>query len=219
MTRLSNIKNIIVDPKIHDGKLISVQINYNNIILHFRDSYLLLPSSLKDLCRSFNNQVNKDIFPVLFNDIDYNGDVPDIKYFVNINPDEYNNYYNNYINQEWNFKSESINYCFIDCMSLYEILIKFNNLIFDRFSLNINNYPTNPSLSFGIYRSRYLVEDIIPGLTGEIFNDIKQSYTGGSVDMYIPLNDFQNNELIYCYDVNALYPFIKINLKYKNKYK
>jgi hypothetical protein len=26
--------------------------------------------------------------------------------------------------------------------------------------------------------------------------------------MFIPLNDYQNNELIYCYDVNALYPFI-----------
>jgi hypothetical protein len=35
-----------------------------------------------------------------------------------------------FINKIWFFRTEAINYCFIDCISLYEILIKFNNLIF-----------------------------------------------------------------------------------------
>lgn len=39
----------------------------------------------------------------------------------------------------------------------------------------------------------------------KIFNDIKQSYTGGSVDMFIPTN--QSNEFVYGYDVNSLYPY------------
>src|SRR5918911_5780051 len=49
---LCNINNSIVDPIIHDGKLISIQFSYKNIILHFRDSYLLLLSSLKKLGNS-----------------------------------------------------------------------------------------------------------------------------------------------------------------------
>jgi hypothetical protein len=64
--------------------------------LHFRDSYLLLISSLKNLCKSFYNQINKDIFPLLFNDIIYIGEIPDIKYFIFFNKEKYNNYKNNY---------------------------------------------------------------------------------------------------------------------------
>jgi hypothetical protein len=52
--------------------------------------------------------------------------------------------------------------------------------------LNINNYPTLPSLALGIFRSKYLSNDLIPNLIGQIFNDIKESYTGGSTDMIIP---------------------------------
>ena len=43
---LSNIKGCIIDPIIHDGKLISIQLTNltkkKERILHFRDSYLLL---------------------------------------------------------------------------------------------------------------------------------------------------------------------------------
>lgn len=34
-------------------------------------------------------------------------------------------------------------------------------------------------------------------------------YTGGATDMYIPTNN--SNELIYCYDVNSLYPSVMKN--------
>ena len=206
VTRLANIPNIIVDPCKHDGKFISVNITYNNISLTFRDSLLLLKGSLKALGKSFNCSINKDIFPIKFNDIDYIGNVPDIKYFNNINELEYLNYKDKFSNKEWNFKEESIKYCIIDCITLYEILIKFNQLIFEKFHLNINNYPTLPSLAFANYRCNYLEDDLIVGLFGEVFNDIKKSYTGGAVDMYIPINNYL--EKVYCYDVNSLYPFI-----------
>jgi hypothetical protein len=50
-----------------------------------------------------------------------------------------------------------------------------------------------------------MTKNSIIQLSGKIFKDIKKSYTGGAVDMYIPFND--NNEKIYCYDVNSLYTF------------
>jgi len=43
-------------------------------------------------------------------------------------------------------------------------------------------------------------------LTGDIANYIRQGYTGGACDMYIPRPT--NNRKIFGYDVNSLYPFV-----------
>jgi DNA polymerase type B, organellar and viral len=59
-------------------------------------------------------------------------------------------------------------------------------MIFDLFGKNVHHYPTLPSLAFGIFRSNYMENEIIPQLSGKIANDIRQGYTGGAVDMYIP---------------------------------
>ena len=56
----------------------------------------------------------------------------------------------------WSLKNETLKYCINDCISLYEVLIKFNQFIFNKFKLNIHNYPTLPSLTFGIFRSNFL---------------------------------------------------------------
>lgn len=42
------------------------------------------------------------------------------------------------------------------------------------------------ALAFAIYRCKYLKNHKIPLLNGQIYNDIRRSYTGGSVDMFIP---------------------------------
>jgi hypothetical protein len=47
-------------------------------------------------------------------------------------------------------------------------------------------------------------EENIPQLSGQIAKDIRMSYTGGAVDMYIPEN--LDDDQIFVYDVNALYP-------------
>jgi hypothetical protein len=107
-----------------------------------------------------------------------------------------------------------------DCISLYEVLIKFNDFIFNKFKLNIHNNPTLPSLTFNIFRSNYLTNIIksgynIPLINGKIYYDLKHSYTGGSNDMFIPSNLYDedgnkidNPDKIYCYDVNSLYPTV-----------
>lgn len=197
----------IVTPIINKGRFISMQFNYNDYVLHFKDSYLLLPASLKKLGLSFKIKQQKGFFPHLFvnkNDIslDYIGNIPNRDYFINLSENDYNDYCLNYNN--WNLKSEAIKYCELDCISLYQILIKFNNIIFEKYNLNINNYPTLPSLAFAIFRAHYLLENTIIEISGKIYNDIKKSYTGGAVDMYIPQNDI--NEKVYGYDVNSLYP-------------
>jgi hypothetical protein len=101
-------------------------------------------------------------------------------------------------------KNESIKYCNLDCISLHQILFKFNELIFNLFSKNIHHYPTLPSLAFAIFRSNFMKEENIPQLTDKIAKDIRQGYTGGAVDMYIPIS--KPGVKIKCLDVNSLYP-------------
>ena len=57
--------------------------------------------------------------------------------------------------------------------------------------------------AFGIFRAHYLGEHKIPKLGGEIYDFIRQSYTGGRVDVFKP----QGKDLYY-YDVNSLYPTV-----------
>src|SRR6267154_2363137 len=108
------------------------------------------------------------------------------------------------INFKYNKYEVTFRYCNIDCISLYQILIKFNSLIYKLFEINIHKYPTLSSLAFAIYRTHFLKKDTIAQLSGQIAKDIRQSYTGGAVDMYIPEN--LEGEELYVYDVNSLYP-------------
>jgi len=156
--------------------------------------------NLRDNFQNYNfyNFVNE-------NNLDYNGVIPDFTLFEGISHDEYDGI----TSYDWNLRNEAIRYCEKDCVSLFQIIIKFSELIFQLFNINIHKYPTLSSLAFGIFRTHFLEENIIPQLSGEIAKDIRQGYTGGAVDMYIPKNP--DNTLIYCYDVNSLYPSQMLN--------
>ena len=199
----------VVHPIIHNNRIISIDFNFgieNKYQIKFKDSLLLLLNSLGKLCKSFKVENPKSIFPIFFvneNNLDYIGEVPDIKYFKNINLNDYNKYKSDFGNN-WSLKNEAIKYCNLDSISLYEILFKFNDMIFSLFNKNIHNYPTLPSLAFAIFRSNFMSKENIPQLSGKIADNIRSGYTGGAVDMYIPENP--ENIKIKCLDVNSLYP-------------
>jgi DNA polymerase type B, organellar and viral len=212
LTQLGFCKTIV-----NKGRLISVTLNFvlnnemdnkkiNVYSLDFRDSLQLLLMSLSKLAKAFGVGVQKGVFPHRFvnsDNLNYIGEVPAFKYFDNITIFEYLDYCINFNNDNWSLRDEAIKYCKQDCISLHQILIKFSELIFDKFKVNINKYPTLPSLSFAIFRTQFL-NSFFPQLSGKISKDIRTSYTGGSTDMYIPTN--LTNELVYAYDVNSLYP-------------
>jgi hypothetical protein len=88
-----------VQPIIHNGRIISLTLNYgpnNKYKLEFKDSYLLLLSSLSKLTKGFEVKTIKSIFPFLFvnkDNLDYIGEVPDFKSFGDkISKDDYNKY-------------------------------------------------------------------------------------------------------------------------------
>jgi len=120
----------------------------------------------------------------------------------------------------WYFQLEAIKYCKLDCQSLHEVLTKFNELIYSNFSINIHKPLTLPALAMRIYKAHFMPKDTIYQLTGEVEQNIRLSYTGGAVDVYIPHNrvtPFFSNILakfkkLFYYDVNSLYPTVKANM-------
>src|SRR5882762_102413 len=95
--------NAKISPIIRDNCIIDFKCKFqysNNkfITLCFRDSYLLIPSSLSNRSRLFK-VLKKDIFPYKFlklENINYIGSVPLFEEFDNISLEDYNNYVNNY---------------------------------------------------------------------------------------------------------------------------
>ena len=190
-------------PIIHNDKIISIGFKFKGYDITFRDSKQLLIGSLRSLGKSFNVHSQKGYFPYNFaneHNLNYIGVTPDFTLFDNISLDEYDGI----TSYNWNLRYEAIKYCEIDCISLYQIVVKFNNMIFEHFNINIHKYPTISSLAFAIFRSSFMESNLIPQLSGQIAKDIRQSYTGGAVDMYIPENT--EGSTVYVYDVNALYP-------------
>jgi hypothetical protein len=93
------IKLSSVQPIIHNGRIISIYLNFGKDLkysIQFKDSYLILISSLLKLTKGFRVDMIKSIFPFLFvneNNLDYIGNVPEIKYFGNkIELTDYNEY-------------------------------------------------------------------------------------------------------------------------------
>ena len=215
---LLNMKEVKSEIMLREDKFIQIKISYGKSSFNIKDSLLLLPGSLNNLSKSFKIETPKEIFPrKLFEKETFPADfisdiVPDYyKYFNSseVSLDDYNNYCKQFIGKSWSLKNETLKYVDIDCIALHQILIKFGNIIYDRWGIDIKHTPTLPALCFKIYKARYMKEENIPIITGIPYRDIKQSYTGGSTDMYIPFG-----ENIWCYDINSLYPTAMKNFKY-----
>ena len=197
-------------------------------LIILRDSYLILPSSLDKLSRTFKVTNPKSIFPIFSVNnlpLDYIGPIPNQKEFIS--KDLYNLYLDNYKGNlnKWNLKSELIKYCENDVVALHQVINNFAIEIFDLFRIDIHKYLTLSSIALGIYQANFLRDNNIPKIDGQMFKDIFQSYKGGLVDMYIP-QGFN----LYSYDVNSEYPeamcldmpggyvqFIKGDLSLKDK--
>jgi DNA polymerase type B, organellar and viral len=198
-----------VKPVIFNGRLMSIKFSFKGKTIIFKDSYLLLPLSLRKLCRAFNVSMTKGYFPFELSDIFYVGPKPSYQLWGNIPLNEYEN-----LPEIWNFQEEAIKYCKLDCLCLHEILVKFNELIFKEFKINIHKTLTLPSLAMKIYKSLYMPNDTIFQINGPIEKEIRHSYTGGAVDVYIPHNlelgqsslFTSNTDKLFYYDVNSLYP-------------
>jgi hypothetical protein len=75
-----------IDPIIKDNDIINLLFKFSNkYCIYFRDSYLMFPSSLKELAKAFN-VTNKSTFPYFFvnnpnTSLEYVGPIPSFEYF------------------------------------------------------------------------------------------------------------------------------------------
>jgi hypothetical protein len=211
-----------VIPIIHNGKLITIKVKltiegYVGKTIIFKHSMLLLPSSLRNLGIAFDVPVTKGNFPFKLLNIFYTGVFPQFNYWTDITNQEWLGLKTAHGKKMWSFKDESIKYNLIDCITLHQVLTKFVDLIFNNFKVDAHSTLTAPSLAFKIYKTNSMPNNTIYQLLGNAEKDIRLSYTGGAVDVYIPHNKlglFKNSneyKKLYYYDVNALYPFIMAN--------
>jgi len=167
MKIISNVvdcKNII--PVIRDGRIINLRIgfdpvtkdsksdfketnkNKNKYYVEFRDSYLLLTTSLDKLGKTFainKGKLERKLpFPFRFVNephVNYNyvGPVPSYKYYDKISEVEYNNLIlsESKDTNKWDLKKESIYYCEQDCRTLYYAILEFSKLIYLQFNVDI----------------------------------------------------------------------------------
>ena len=158
---LVSLENARVKPLMRDGKFINTIVEYGDSLqyrLYIKDSLLLLPMSLDKLAKSFNTETQK---------LEFDHDAI------------------NYSNLE-EAKDKAISYCIADCVSLYQVIEKFNQETYNIFKINISESPTLPALAFRIFRTNYLNKNRIPIIKDSILNDISKAYFGGHVDSYIP---------------------------------
>lgn len=206
---LASMNSCTIKPQLRKGKIINIKVSFNNgkHSINFKDSLLILPVSLAKLAKAFNLE-DKGLFPYNFvneENLNYKSWVPNKSWFNNtVSDEEFSKYEKDFIphtNTRWSMEAQTTIYCELDCKLLYNILFKFNELIFNKFGINIHRCPSLPSLAFTIYRANYLKNNKIPLITGSLFDDIRKAYTGGAVDVY---KNFGTD--LYIFDINSLYP-------------
>ena len=206
-----------VEPLLFNGKLKTIKLTTESgKIIIFKDSYQLLPLSLRKLCKAFNVTAPKGYFPFNLNDVFYTGVLPSFECWTGVSQSVYDGLRLEMKYKYWSFKAESIKYCKLDCQSLYEVITHFNELIFNEFSVNCHKSLTLPALAMRIYKTHFMPEESLFQLLPEVDQNIRESYTGGAVDVYIPHNRVsalsKQLKYLYYYDVNSLYPHVMSKL-------
>lgn len=199
-------KNFKLTPIWKDTGILTITIEYGKNKIVLLDSYQLIKGSLKSILISFNCDIKKIQFPYDFvnqKNLYYIGDKPSKNFFKSISDSDYYNI----ANSNWDLKRETLNYLKSDLEGLLEAVLIFNKTIFERYHLNITRFKTLPSLALGVYSSEYLPEGSkIKMIKGELEKEIRSSYFGGNVDVFI--NKISEG---YYYDMNSQYPTAMLN--------
>ena len=191
-------KNGVADPILFKEKLIGIKYKVKIIsdtgkvtskTYIFKDSYLLLNFSLRELCKAFGVTDPKTYFPFNITDINYESETfPGFNLYTNIDRKTYDTLQRNFTKPYWNFKEEALEYCRLDCLALYQVIDKFNSIAFEQYELNPHKCLTISSYAAKIYASKFLQDDTLYQITGKAEEEMREAFTGGAVDVYIPHN-------------------------------
>jgi hypothetical protein len=203
-----------ITPMWKDAKLIKLTIKRGNIFITLLDSYLLLPTSLSKLLLSYNCDILKGCLPYRFINKDnlyYIGDKPDKQYYDNISQMTYDAI----PLKDWNLKDQVLNYLDKDVEGLWWVMDISKDKFFKEYNLNITDYITLPSYTLAAFSGNFYKENIgkdIKMVKGHVEKDIRKSYFGGNVGVYLD-TDMKGKTLknLKYYDMNSQYPKAMLN--------
>jgi len=170
------------------------------------DSLKLIPSNLDNIGKEMLNVKGKDIFPhnfINYNNLFYEGKVPDIRFFNNINKDDYNKILEGCNTQKWIAKDNCLKYLEKDLDLLYDAVIMFGKEIWNEYGVNITSRKTISGLTLLIYQVYYYKKCgyKIPIVNGQLEKYFRSAYYGGLTQIHAHKCD--NG---YHYDMNSQYP-------------
>jgi hypothetical protein len=140
----------------YNNTLYTVEYTYKNHRFTLKDSFLLLPSSLRALALNFKTSVVKGYFPHKFmsaDTLEYTGPMPDLSmwYWDKDITEEGKIEYIKSLGPELNTKELCLTYLANDCMSLYKTLHTFQTEIIMEYSIDPLKVLTLPSLAGEFY--------------------------------------------------------------------
>ena len=178
---LTNMGIYKIDITSRSNKIMKIVIkDSKNNTLELRDSLHLLPMSLDKLGKSFLNRPKLPIDPVFT------------------------------ISRIKSEKNYIIKYLLRDIEILDSVIRMYNSIIYKEFGINSYNCLTATSLSYKIYKAKYLFDNKIEIPDTVYDNFIRKAYYGGRCEAYIPKN--YNGQPVYHYDFNSHYPYSMKNL-------
>lgn len=207
-TRDKQILRLIIKRRVND-RIQSVKL---------QDSVAILPNDLRSLCKDYEVEEEKGLFPYSFCNkytLFYIGKTPDISYYDNISQKDYDLLYK----EVWSLKDECLLYLNKDLISLCQVLNKANKTMHYLLNIQMTDCLTITGISMRYFlKDHYLnkEEQSIPLVTNKaIWDDIYQAYYGGRVEVYNPTFKInkraKNSKKLYYLDVNSLYPFASLN--------
>lgn len=186
-----------------DGENAIITISYTNPLkatIRIKDSYRILPSSLKELCIKWgvSEQINK---------LAFNHNIVNLDLILSTSSDHYIVDSKGILRA---FREVILEYLSHDVLSLNDIINKATLSLFNDYQVNLLDSFSTSSLAMRIFRTKFLPTTVsgggIPILPQFYDKIIRESYMGGLVNVYEPYG-----KNLYYYDINSLYPYAMKN--------
>src|SRR5690606_7542386 len=116
-----------------------------------------------------------------------------------------------------------LHYLEFDCNALYDILIKFFESDIVKVAKKQWTIAGQAVNVFRLYLDKklYSLPDGDDVKEGNVDAFVRKAYFGGRTEIFKPLynaNDNDENDWLYCFDINSLYPHCMAKYSYPNKF-
>ena len=146
---------------LRDSTILSIKIDKggkSKIVVEFVDSYNILTNKLSKLCESYETVVRKGLFPHKFVNRDrlfYTGVKPSISYYEDEDGDMDKNIYNEIPMQNFNLEKLCKKYLLDDLVSLYQVIGKFKDRIYNQYKVDVTNCKTITSVAMEVFKTSF----------------------------------------------------------------